>query len=179
MNVNRELQREILKYAKDQYPDFAEGKKIDAIYYECFPPEDETYEGDFDRITGDKELIGNLNYLEEHGLIIHFEELGFTPTIKITAKGIDFLEDDGGLSAILRTVTVKFDAQNLRELVAAGLLPHVPEEKKGIVREALSKASGTVLQTAVAKMVEKGMSDPMGTVKAVAGMLGLTLNFLP
>ena len=37
---------------------------------------------------------------------------------RITAKGIDFLEDDGGLSAILGVVTVKLHADTLREMLA-------------------------------------------------------------
>ena len=65
-----------------------------------------------------------MHYLMEHelieGLIGNSSSCqGEVRTAKITAEGLDFLEDDGGLSAILRTVTVKFDPDDLRQLLAA------------------------------------------------------------
>jgi DNA-binding transcriptional ArsR family regulator len=68
----------------------------------------------------------NLKYLEDHGLVRLLAKtdavIGMSYrvyTAEITAKGLDFLADDGGLSAILDTVTVRLHADTLRELVAA------------------------------------------------------------
>jgi hypothetical protein len=38
-------------------------------------------------------------------------------TAKITARGLDFLEDDGGLGAILNVVTIRLEADTLRQLL--------------------------------------------------------------
>jgi alkylation response protein AidB-like acyl-CoA dehydrogenase len=121
----------------------------------------------------------HLNYLREHGLIeFGRDTAGFAikpEVVRITARGIDFLAEDGGPSAILNATTVKFDVENVRKLVEAGLLrANVPEEKQGALKKAIKEAPGTVLQTAVSKMVEKGISDPVGTAKAVAGLFGIS-----
>ena len=59
-------------------------------------------------VTG--QFLGNLIYLREHGLVSGeiTEEFSAGGAIKsmlwavITAAGLDFIEDDGGLSAILK-----------------------------------------------------------------------------
>lgn len=124
-----------------------------------------------------QKLLFTLNYLHEHGLIktTHGNLSTFVPNARITAKGIDFLANDGGLSAILNTVTVKFDLDNVRELVETGLLTaNVPEEKQGALKKAIQEAPGTVLQTAVSTIVGQGMSSPVETAKAVAGLFGIS-----
>lgn len=68
----------------------------------------------------------NAAYLHEHGLIEASVRPGGLPgtgpslaNAKITAKGIDFLADDGGLSAILGVVTVKLHSETIRDLLIA------------------------------------------------------------
>lgn len=66
-------------------------------------------------------IDAEVRYLEQHGLI----ELGRTnflggpPWHEITAKGIDFLSEDGGLSAVLGVVTVRLEAETMRALLIA------------------------------------------------------------
>ena len=88
----------------------------------------------------------NLFYLEEHGLISgksqHFRQAEKVGEImmmaKITADGLDFLEGDGGLGAILKKVTIKFDAEDLQELIAARLdKADVPAGKKVEIMETI------------------------------------------
>jgi hypothetical protein len=69
-------------------------------------------------------LFANLTYLQGHGLCEPLLSQGVDGHFswggaKITPQGLDFLEDDGGLSAILRTVTVKLHAETLTELLSA------------------------------------------------------------
>ena len=53
----------------------------------------------------------------------------------ITAKGLDFLEDDGGLSAILGAITVKLDPDDLRALIAARIEESdLPTRTKGFAQ---------------------------------------------
>lgn len=80
----------------------------------------------------------NLKYLEDHGLVRLLAKIDrmvgesyHVFTAAITAKGLDFLADDGGLSAILDTVTVRLHADTLRELVAARIdASDLPAEEK-------------------------------------------------
>jgi len=88
MKVNRAMQRRILEELRDVYPEVI---------------------GFFNTSRfSDQDFQGNLFYLCEHKFIdgTESEELGVPRHIvwaSITAPGLDFLEDDGGLSAILRT----------------------------------------------------------------------------
>lgn len=106
MNLNRKLQRQMLQALKDFYPapnpNFAQ------------------------QFGSDPDYVGNLHYLNGHGLLTwtEYREGGaaLPPQLldfKITLAGLDFLEGDGGLGAILRTVTVKLEAHQLRQILAA------------------------------------------------------------
>src|SRR5262245_51879543 len=111
MRLNRVLQRQLLEQLREAYPEFVD-----------FQSRPEFDQPDFQ---------SNLFYLSEHKLI-DATEGGTSPRrivwASITASGLDFLEDDGGLSAILKTVTVKFDIENIRSIledkVVASTLPH-------------------------------------------------------
>ncbi|HET8941920.1 MAG TPA: hypothetical protein VFN13_08030 [Rudaea sp.] len=72
-------------------------------------------------LPSQNDLIREASYLQEHGLA-QINVLAFTGqrqlrSIRITARGIDFLADDGGLGAILGVVTVRFDADTLKALL--------------------------------------------------------------
>ena len=80
-------------------------------------------------VQGERELAGrqgtaievNCAYLAEHGLL----DIGWVGSmdsgrnvfsVRATAKGMDFLAADGGLSAILNVVTVRLDAESIRAI---------------------------------------------------------------
>ena len=176
--VDRHMQLVLLRNLRDNYPAFIPLESFFHNVLASLPPETSDENEGFEQ-----SFLFNLDYLAGHKLVTRpapvyikrFDHTEVPNAYRITSKGIDFLEDDGGLSAILNTVTVKFDVDNVRELVEAGLLTaHVPEEKQGALMKAIQEAPGTMLQTAVTKMVEKGMSDPVGTAKAVAGLFGVS-----
>lgn len=62
-------------------------------------------------------------YLEEHGLVNSGIQRGMSAYMRIppsiTAAGMDFLADDGGLSAILGVITIKLHEDTLRSLIEA------------------------------------------------------------
>ncbi|SRR5712692_4549572 len=145
MQLDRTFQREILEQLRDAYPETVD-----------FRPRDEFAEQGFQ---------GNLFYLKEHGLINGAESRGRNSTqivgASITAAGLDFLEDDGGLSAIFKTVTVRLDGESilpvLEKIIAASNQP--PEQKKSMVQK-LKGLSGKVLETLIIKSVEMGVEHP-------------------
>lgn len=100
--LDRSMQREILLGVRRFYPDYTKLKSICAeIKLQPF--------------------AFNVGYLEDHGLI----QVKWVDSFRriepaqacITAKGIDFLEDDGGLSAILGVVTVKLHEDTIKQLL--------------------------------------------------------------
>ena len=76
-------------------------------------------------ISDTESIAVNLAYLAEHGLVTaDVRASGFAQTItvanaKITARGIDFLADDGGLGAILGVTVVRLHTDTVRELLIA------------------------------------------------------------
>ncbi len=104
MKPDRLLQLTSLEALRDKYPETVDTS-------------------DMPNYRNDSQFMGNLFYLENHGLIESIASrkiaFGLPPEIlsaRITAKGIDFLEDDGGISSILNTVTVKFNPDDIRRL---------------------------------------------------------------
>lgn len=117
-----------------------------------------------------------IDYLRDLGLIEASQEVGAIPSVKLTTRGMDFLEEDGGLSATLNAVTVKFDADNIRDLIEQGLLKsNLPEEKRHTIREALRSLPGSTLQAITTKLIEKALDDPTGALKIIAATIGIKL----
>lgn len=142
MKTNRTLQREILEHLRAAYPQAS--NRVTAI-------------------DGGGETLGNLFYLEEHGLVslVTTTPLNGPKRVieaKITSKGIDFLEDDGGLGAILGTVTVKLHEDTLRQLIEAKVQSaSLPEEQKSSLLKALREAPGDAIKQLTTKLVEAGL----------------------
>lgn len=101
--LNRELQRELLTRLSASYPS---GLGAAELGFEQTDPG----------------FVREVAYLREHQLVTAslVQPLTGSPAVMhaaITAFGMDFLEADGGLRAILGTVTVRFDADTLRALL--------------------------------------------------------------
>jgi hypothetical protein len=118
--LDRTLQLEILKKLAEVYPD--------SVYFDDF------YEFGTPEY---RKAIANTFYLQSHGLlepksILVSQTIGRNENTHqfgratISALGMDFLADDGGLRAILETVTVKIEASQLAEILKAIAL--LPEE---------------------------------------------------
>ena len=115
-------------------------------------------------------------YLEELGLIVSFGTDPFrTETgdlvwedirLKITAVGLDFLEDDGGISAILRTVTVKIDPDDLRALIAARIeASDLPAEEKSRIAHAIRSLPAQALRDLTTRLVNEAVTRLPGAVQ--------------
>lgn len=106
----------------------------------------------------------NLTYLWEHGLISENSimrsktmgnlapyELGYG---KITKDGWDFLQQDGGLSAILNRITVKIDTSQMAQFLKAVSLLPVAERQS--LFDSLKKIPQTTLEHLIGKAVDVG-----------------------
>ena len=136
MKLDRELQLEVLRALRESYPRSMTEVELPDVPW----------------------LQQNLWYLHELGLIDgeKFESFNgqFIGVTKVTAKGLDFLEDDGGLSAILGTITVRFDAEDLRTAMAARVeASELPVEEKRRVTHAIRSLPAQALGALTTRLV--------------------------
>jgi hypothetical protein len=143
--MNRTLQREILIKLEAAYP-----KPLSA--------------SDLGSSAGDPEFTRAIAYLAEHSLVKR--HLAKTPYASIdlgtsiTAAGLDFLADDGGLTAVLGVVTVRFEAETLRALLAAKVdSSAMPEEEKSRIRKWLASVGEEGLKTATTRLVDAALDQ--------------------
>lgn len=90
-------------------------------------------------------LFKNVHYLSESGLveieITKADEMNKDFKCRINNKGIDSLQDDGGLSAAINhgTVTVKFHSDTIQQLLSTKIdKAEIPETEKSELKSAIS-----------------------------------------
>ena len=141
--LDRAVQRQILELLREHYP-----RSVTAAH---------------DLNLGAQQAAANLKYLEEHGLCKSGMKLGEGVSIQfsqstITAAGLDFLEDDGGLSAILGVVNVKLHADTIRDLIGAKIeTSTMPAEEKSKLRKVLAGLSEASLRAMTTDLVKSGL----------------------
>ena len=151
MKLNRELQREILFTLTERFPD-------------VLPNPNHWYQN-----HAKNEVDGNLLYLQMHGLI-EFESKKSSYSVsndytffKITPteKAFDFLADDGGLSAVLGVVTVKFHADTLKELIAAKIntADNLSETQKNTLLNHVSQLPSEALKHLTTKLLDAAFDN--------------------
>lgn len=148
--LDRNLQHEFLSELYKVYPD-----SITYDYYinAAIAQTSGVIEAEEDALFVLKQSA-NLQYLAEHGLVVFDDKTRITSTVKITAKGIDFLMDDGGLSAILGVVTVKLHSDTIQSLLNTKIdQADIPPEEKSKLKVILSKMG----DVALAKLTEKAI----------------------
>lgn len=107
MELNRKLQHRILSALRSVYPDSMLVQELPAFSH-------------------DRQFMGNLFYLQEHGLIQggDIREPGRCRSMvdaQITRLGLDFLADDGGLASMLGPFTLRFSSSEIIEEIEASL----------------------------------------------------------
>lgn len=137
---DRTLQRNLLTICLAAYPGYTS--------WSAFSPE---------IIAVDSiKLSANILYLKEHGLLTIREQrsddpYSFLDHMRITCRGIDFMQDDGGLSAILNVTTIKFHREAvvvLEDLIAISDMDNADKEKaKSTLGELSTEALKIVIQT--------------------------------
>lgn len=118
----------------------------------------------FDAEVSEADLT-NLWYLKEQGLVEGDLEMSITQAyifggVKITAKGLDFLADDGGISAILGTVVVRLHAESIKELLLTRIeASDAPTEKKSWLKQQIETASSETIQKIVGLILDQGVQQ--------------------
>lgn len=144
--IDRSLQRSLLERLASRYPDRC---------HDLIEKDD----------ADEHKKIANLLYLEEHGLV----DSGLKQTLNgsfisagatITARGLDFLADDGGLTAILGTLTVKLHADTVKELLEKKIQnSDLPQAEKSRLLKRVAELGSEALKTATNKLVEQGIDS--------------------
>ena len=149
MKVDRDLQWRILECAREKYPGRITPKSV----------LNEGLEVDSHTLTR------QLHYLEEHGVIetlkAHSLDRPFATVIdfKITCRGIDLLADDGGLSAILGVVKIKFHQESLKDSIAGWIKEEsMPQPEKHRWISALGSLSSSGTKYLVRKLIDMGLT---------------------
>lgn len=155
VHLDRKLQLALLTTLREHYPEVG-------IIDDLFNTDDYA------------QLQGNLTYLEEHGLIEPEAISRGTGvprailTAKITAQGLDFLEADGGLSAILGAVTIKFDAENIRQILEDKVIQsELPQLEKETLLAKVRGFSGDLLKGLIIKAAEKALDKPQDLARII------------
>lgn len=165
MRIDRELQNSVLTVLSENYPNFTDR----ALWHQL------------QELAGndDDTLVANLLYLESHGLVTSGIKSGMTDyaisinELKITHRGLDFLLNDGGLSAILNVVTVKFHDDTIKQ-IADFIDQNVenPEDKQKFLNQ-LKQLPADATKHIVLQLVSKGLGQIPNAVQWLQTVLHL------
>ncbi len=155
MKLDRELQLELLKKLADSYPDTRDVQRWETE----FPG-----------------AISNLAYLSEHGLCdlktIAVSSVNVPFKARITAKGMDFLADDGGLSAILGVVTIRLHDDTIKAIIEARIMQSdLPEPAKKRMIDRLRALGGEATKHLLLKSLDYGLDKAPDAIEKVGALL--------
>lgn len=78
----------------------------------------------------------------------------------ITASGMDFLADDGGIGAILGVVTVKLHEDTIKQLIEARIAASdLPEEEKRPLLQTVRELPGESIKHLTTKLLDAGLEN--------------------
>lgn len=157
MKLDRDLQKTLLTKLAEAYP---ESTNVDSVHE-----------------PGDPVTI-NLWYLEEHGLVecIKHQFMNDPPLVsaaRITNKGLDFLADDGGLTAILGTLTIKLHADTLRDMLESRISESdMPKPEKSKLIEHIRSLPAEALKTATTHLLKQALEHLPDAIPLLQKLLG-------
>ncbi|SOO08789.1 hypothetical protein [Xanthomonas citri] len=157
--LNRQLQRDLLARLADAYPMGISGSALGAN-------------------AGDSSLGVNVWYLHEHKLVeakrhdtLDGEILW--GDVRITARGMDFLMDDGGLGAVLGVVTIKLHEETLRQLIESKVRESdLPPTQKTRLLDQLRKLPAETTKHLAMKLVDAGLKHAPDALQLLQSAVG-------
>lgn len=159
--IDREAQRALMEYLLDIYPDTT---------IEFYPH----LQG---KVSGES-LTANLAYLSEHGLVEttirrNMNGPNYPGPTKLTAQGVDFLADDGGLSAVLGVVTIKLHEDTLKQLLIDGVRQSgEPETVKDRLVDTIKGLPADATKLAVMEAAKAGLQQVPNLALWLGKLLG-------
>lgn len=162
MKLDRQYQNDLLTFLLNDYPGYEKAYE----YCNKLQKEDE-----------DK-YMANVVYLQNHELVEDGAELQFSADGRtyyrysafpqITHKGIDFMLQDGGLSAILNVQTIKLHEETIRDLLNTAITAsNLSEAEKTSVKGVLAQMSIEGLKSLTTKLLDKGISNLPALIQQV------------
>ena len=142
MILDRKLQLEILEALEEVYPD--------SLLVAALP-----------RFVENREYMGNLFYLQEHGVIEgdDFREPGKCRSmvdVQITKDGLDFLAGDGGLKALLDRSQMRLHREDVTAAITTGIQQAgIDVEKQDKIKADLKALDCEELRLFLLRMVEE------------------------
>lgn len=159
-HMDREYQRELLTKLADKYPHMVKANDLTGA------------------LPSDPRWVFNAQYLHEHELIdaplARQPGAAMVREAVITAKGLDFLQGDGGLGAILSVVTVRLDADTLRALIEDRVdSAALPSEEKSQIKKWLRSAGQEGLKQATTRLVGAALDHAPEALQLLKTLTGL------
>ena len=122
-------------------------------------------EKDYSEERPTSEELANLKYLKDHGLIewearyMDDDQLNVFSTT-ITARGIDYMLEDGGLTEELNVVTIKLHADTINELLIAKIQSSEagPTVKQNLVKK-LKELPADAVKELLMTIINKGIDS--------------------
>ncbi|HGM6837236.1 TPA: hypothetical protein ACKP7D_000966 [Serratia marcescens] len=120
----------------------------------------------FDKETiinaGNQKIFANIHYLHEHELIVLEEQRSDDPYyildyVRATKNGIDFLLNDGGLSAILNVQTVRFHNDTIMAIEDLLSLSGLPEPEKASIVSRLRELPADAIKHLTNELITKAV----------------------
>ena len=166
--LDRDLQRNILNYLKPMYPEKVNSKKIAKALFPDYSFTFQTARGvALAEALGEtpqaedlqfSQVEQNIYYLEQSGLVnldIRRTNAYIQLDCSINNRGIDFIEDDGGLSAILGVVTIKLHADTIKALIQQKIeAADITDSEKSALKSTVSKIGDAALAVLTEKAIE-------------------------
>lgn len=150
---DRATQRRILEVAREAYPGSVSAPAPEDFGLDSLPS-----------------LLREVTYLEEHGLLtvteVKFTGLHQLRDMRITAKGIDFLADDGGLGATLGVVTVRLDVASMQALILSEIdASGEPESVKDRLRSQVKSLPAEAVKVLATEGLKAGLRHTPDAVR--------------
>lgn len=167
--LDRTRQREVLEHLASVYPREAYPKDIIAALSRPTSADNPIF-------------LANITYLDELGLLkasfasfaTLYASYGALTSAKITARGLDFLQDDGGMSAILGVVTVKLHDDTIKALLVQQISASDGDDSaKAKVIEAIRSLPAEATKSIANRLIEHGLSTAPRALAGLQTLLGL------
>lgn len=123
-------------------------------------------------------VTATIGYMESHGLLktIPRKRMGTIDSyaeITITHEGIDYISDDGGLTAELGVVTVRLEAETIHTLIMAQIeCTDAPRHEKNLLRRQLEALPEEGLRHLTSQLIRQGLEAAPDAIRLLRTLIG-------